>query len=999
VESLVGKVVGGCQVEAEIGRGGMGVVYRARQLSLDRDVALKILSPVLSSNEKLVERFEHEARAIAKINHPNILAIYDVGWDATNRVHYMVIELIDGRALAENLEERGLLPAKEALEIMYQASLGLARAEQAGIVHRDIKPENIMVTADGMAKVTDFGLAKEVQASLTATDGVMGTPAYMSPEQCEGLPLDVRTDIYSLGGAFYRIVTGRLPFEGESAMAVMYKHKHEPLVPPIDVVPHIPQTLSDIIVNMMEKEREDRPGSMADVAQLLEQLRRELPLLEELRTTMQVPAQPADTRPLPRQRAAGMPVPQRPGSSASILRPPPGVPPSRRTTPVAVPPSRAISGGAPAIGPLRARTGARDVTADATRLREMANQQVARGALAEAGRTLRALVEMEPDNMDARRLMAEVETRLQRKRKLLNDLRLLINTSRFKEAVAMWDQMEPWQREEGLGRQIAILRDNTIPVAGLNAEADALREKGALEEAIAKYEEAHVLDPENEKARQGIKDAENKLRRIDIWLREGYERAMRQEYAAAIEIWSKIFGVSPEYREARNRIIQAHLDWGHSLRGGRGGLRGGVEQWKAVLALDPEHRVAKRLHKEDAGRLKQLMALEEEAKEAKKRGRLGRAARAWKKMLALDPNQQTAVLELRLCRRRLRVQRVARNFVVLLATALLLLAIQVYYERDALSTLREQHGSGDLTRANDFVSEIERRTTERPLGRFFLGRIWILGRPWWPASKANDLWWEDIRRDVVWDHAWRRFESQREDGLREEEGGRWREAGAKLGAAVRTLEQLSGDLVPILPEEDRPEKRKIIGEEFRELGFRRDRARGRAAEAAEDWEGACDAYRRAADGAGPLRLEGEAENLRRRSNFFATLLLARTHEAAGLETEAMCAYIECWRLFPDEEIIRAALKKRGLSPPKARTPSAPVRARRERGGRADEETTRLIRLLREAVRLDPTLEESTQQIEFYLRHARWCSEREMVLVASTDPLKGWPPKPEEGRTV
>ena len=278
-EELKGKVIGDCEILSEIGEGGMGVIYRARQISLDRMVAVKILSDRLAGDPTFVDRFQREAKAIARLNHPNILAVYLVGVEQSvpsvgGGIHYMIMELVDGRNLSEVLEEKGLLPVGEALDIVQQAARGLKCAHDAGIIHRDVKPDNVMIGRNGSVKVSDFGLAKELEQSLTSTDAVMGTPAYMSPEQCDGKRLDGRSDLYSLGGTFYRLITGRLPFEAETAMSMMYRHKHEPLVPPADAVSTVPGVVSDIIVRMMMKRPEERHQTMDEVIVALEEAKR-----------------------------------------------------------------------------------------------------------------------------------------------------------------------------------------------------------------------------------------------------------------------------------------------------------------------------------------------------------------------------------------------------------------------------------------------------------------------------------------------------------------------------------------------------------------------------------------------------------------------------------------------------------------------------------------------------------------------------------------------------
>ena len=273
-DPLISSTVGGCLILEIIGQGGMGVIYKARQKSLDRVVALKVLAPHLANDVNFVGRFQREARAIARVNHPNILAVYDVGDD--QNVNYMIMELIDGQSLAELQTDRhGALPWEEACAFVKQAAQGLEAAQASGIIHRDIKPENLMVTKKNVIKVSDFGLAKDADSTTTSTDAVMGTPAFMSPEQCDGKKVDGRSDIYSLGGTFYRLVTGRLPFEAETAMSMMYRHKHEALIPPHEVVPSMPPAISAIIVKMMAKKRELRYQTMTEVIDSIDQARQQ----------------------------------------------------------------------------------------------------------------------------------------------------------------------------------------------------------------------------------------------------------------------------------------------------------------------------------------------------------------------------------------------------------------------------------------------------------------------------------------------------------------------------------------------------------------------------------------------------------------------------------------------------------------------------------------------------------------------------------------------------
>ena len=215
----------------KIGRGGMGVVYRAQHTGLDIDVAVKFIHPHLADDDEAVARFIREARLSARIKHPNIVQIYDTGRDEQGRA-YIVMEYLEGQSLRQRLKN-GPIPEVEAIKIANDVLAALGKAHSTGVIHRDIKPGNIFLCSDGVAKLVDFGIAKAVGGgTLTGTGALVGTPEYMSPEQAEGLPVDAKTDIYSLGIVMYEMLTGVVPFKADSPLVVL-RMQSERAFPPL----------------------------------------------------------------------------------------------------------------------------------------------------------------------------------------------------------------------------------------------------------------------------------------------------------------------------------------------------------------------------------------------------------------------------------------------------------------------------------------------------------------------------------------------------------------------------------------------------------------------------------------------------------------------------------------------------------------------------------------------------------------------------------------------
>lgn len=252
------------EVIEKIGGGGMSIVYKAKCKLLNRFVAVKILRPEFTQDEEFVKRFRIEAQSAASLSHPNIVSIYDVGND--NGTYYIIMEYIDGITLKEYIDSKEELPWREAVNIAIQIGSAIDQAHKNHIIHRDIKPHNILLTKDGVAKVTDFGIARAVSSStITMVGSTIGSVHYFSPEQARGGFVDEKSDLYSLGITLYEMVTGRLPFDGETPIAVALKHIQIDAEQPIELNANIPKALNDIIMKTIKKEQNKRYQSATEV--------------------------------------------------------------------------------------------------------------------------------------------------------------------------------------------------------------------------------------------------------------------------------------------------------------------------------------------------------------------------------------------------------------------------------------------------------------------------------------------------------------------------------------------------------------------------------------------------------------------------------------------------------------------------------------------------------------------------------------------------------------
>ena len=271
---MASKVLAGrYELFEKIGEGGMSVVYKAKDRLLNRFVAIKVLKPEFIKDRKFIESFRRESQAAASLSHSNIVNIFDVGQEGN--IHYIVMELVTGNTLSEMIKEEGPFPYQKVIELTKQIAAALSEAHRNNLIHRDVKPHNVMLTADGTAKITDFGIAKAINSSTiadTMNGGIMGSVHYFSPEQARGGYVDEKSDIYSLGIVMYEMLTGRVPFDGDNPVNIALMHINGEMVPPSKLVSGIPPALERIVMKATDKYQSNRFASVDELIQALDNL-------------------------------------------------------------------------------------------------------------------------------------------------------------------------------------------------------------------------------------------------------------------------------------------------------------------------------------------------------------------------------------------------------------------------------------------------------------------------------------------------------------------------------------------------------------------------------------------------------------------------------------------------------------------------------------------------------------------------------------------------------
>ncbi|MFF3426174.1 Stk1 family PASTA domain-containing Ser/Thr kinase [Streptomyces sp. NPDC002602] len=341
-DPLVGRVLDGrYRVDARIAAGGMATVYRALDTRLDRILALKVMHPALAADGAFVDRFIREAKSVARLAHPNVVAVFDQGTDGPYT--YLAMEYVSGCTLRDVLRERGALRPRAALDILEPVLAALGAAHRAGFVHRDMKPENVLIGDDGRVKVADFGLVRSVDSVTNTTGSVLGTVSYLAPEQIENGITDTRVDVYACGVVLYEMLTGAKPHNGGSPAQVLYQHLNEDVPPPSAAVPGLPSGLDELVALAAARAPEQRPSDAAALLGLTLEARA---LLTDAELDAEPPQARAEDRPASEDRTSVIARPVTAQQSVHHT--------SRLESPAPIPPRRRPAGGlgAPRRGPL-----------------------------------------------------------------------------------------------------------------------------------------------------------------------------------------------------------------------------------------------------------------------------------------------------------------------------------------------------------------------------------------------------------------------------------------------------------------------------------------------------------------------------------------------------------------------------------------------------------------------------------------------------------------------
>jgi len=541
------------EVIGELGKGAMGVVYKARDPVIDREVAIKTLSAEGREDPDLRERFTREARSAGILHHPSIITVYDVGEE--DGIPFLALEYLEGRTLQELVNSGERLSLVEKVRILEQVANGLNYAHERGVIHRDVKPENVMILSDGTAKITDFGIARSESTDKTRPGVVLGSVGYMAPEQIKGMKLDRRADVFSLGIVAYELLTGRRAFPGDNIPAVMGQILNSTPPPPSTVVENLPEKVDEVTAKVLAKERDERYAS-AD--EFIEQLKAAVGT-----TGLEPPI------PVPEEEEEGISIEDLFG--AAEFEEPEETARARPFSLVHLVLFVLIVLGLGAgafFGYMRySDVQERELQQEIARDLEVALVRINEGDYEEAISGLRAVLEKDPYNSEAAVLLAKAQARLlqmDRIPPLREQAAAAIAAGNLPAAIELYRRIldiDPQDPEAEV--RIAELEQrirNQGRVQELLIEARQAFERGRYREATALWEEVFSLDPGNVEAREGIEQAEARLTglpELDQLAEEAEELYRNGEYTQAIALWDRILQVQPENEALRTRINTA----------------------------------------------------------------------------------------------------------------------------------------------------------------------------------------------------------------------------------------------------------------------------------------------------------------------------------------------------------------------------------------------------------------------------------------------------------
>ncbi|MCX8039987.1 MAG: protein kinase [Planctomycetota bacterium] len=693
--SHIGEIWGGVRLERLLGKGGMGAVYLGTQLDLHRPVAVKVLPSHLSEDPQFRERFELEAKAVARISSPHVVQVYFTGIHQGH--HFFVMEFVDGEDLARRLKA-GFKPSyRQALDLVTQAARGLAAAGEQGIIHRDIKPGNMMIDRRGLLKLMDFGLARLVSSghNLTMTGTVMGTVSYFSPEQGRGEPCDQRTDIYALGVVFYELLTGRLPFTGESATSIIYQHIHVPPRAPRELDPQIPEHYQAVVLKCLQKRADDRYVDANELLRDLDSLAHDQPPAialnrpELLQTgaTIVAPSthagQPAPSTAARRPRvlassvliaalaiagwwwlAQRTPAESKPAPLPAGPQPPPSAAPAspgekgQEAAPVT----------ATAAAPQDDAQGRREMLTTAEAL-------IAAGRLSEAEQALAGLAQRFPSDREVAGLLVKLEAaklqaqrdamaKANREERLENELaqaRAALSRGDFVEARRLVAAARAVKPADAAWAALATALD-AAEGQQLIEEARQALARGQLEQALATSIRAQRLLPHDEACaalRAAIDEAIERRRQRDRVLADAEGLMVEQQPQKAEELLTALAAAWPddaavqqalrraraarERLEAQQRAVAEQLELGEAALA-RNDLDAAQIAYTAARQIDPANQAAARGLEAVRQRREAIDALRRRVEAALAANDLDSADRAFAELQATAPQQTTTML-------------------------------------------------------------------------------------------------------------------------------------------------------------------------------------------------------------------------------------------------------------------------------------------------------------------------------------------------------------------